>query len=118
MPKPQPGKELHALCHVHHMKMILTDIPIKTKGPPTQTAAYACPAPDCTVQYTMANGYFIPGSNGHVKGDMTPRIICPRDGRLMYLAEINPAKRDFRLWRCPQCDSSRTNEESLVTEFS
>ncbi len=32
----------------------------------------------------------------------------------MYLAEIHQAKRDFRLWRCPQCDGRRTNEEDLM----
>jgi len=43
-----------------------------------------------------------------------PRILCPRDGRPMYLAETNPVKSAFRLWRCPQCDSTLTNEEDLV----
>jgi hypothetical protein len=32
----------------------------------------------------------------------------------MYLAEINPAKTDYRLWTCPQCGARRTNEEGLV----
>ncbi|SRR6266446_2122919 len=117
MPKPQPSKQFHVLCHEHHIEMRLTDVLIKTKGPPTQTLAYACPVTDCTVHYTVSSGYLIDGNNGHVEGDMTPRVICPRDGRRMYLAEINPEKRAFRLWRCPQCDSSRTNEEGLVTEF-
>jgi hypothetical protein len=116
MPKPQRGKQLHPLCHEHHMEMSRTDVLIKTKGPPTQTSAYACPVPDCAVHYTVSNGYFIAGNNGQVERDMTPHVICPRDGRRMYLAETNPAKRTFRLWRCPQCDSTRTNEEDLVNE--
>jgi hypothetical protein len=32
----------------------------------------------------------------------------------MHLAEINQEKRDLRLWRCPQCDGRRTNEEDLM----
>jgi hypothetical protein len=32
----------------------------------------------------------------------------------MYLAGINPEKKSFRLWECPQCGGKRTNEESLV----
>ena len=32
----------------------------------------------------------------------------------MYQAEIDLEKRGFRLWRCPQCDGRRTNEEGLV----
>jgi hypothetical protein len=32
----------------------------------------------------------------------------------MYLAEIDREKKDFRLWKCPQCDGRRTNEEGLA----
>jgi len=35
----------------------------------------------------------------------------------MYLAEINREKKAFRLWRCPQCNSSWTNEENLVNNI-
>ncbi len=116
MPTPQPCKQFHVLCHEHHIEMRLTNVLI-TKGPPSQTSAYACPIPDCTVHYTASNGYFIDGNNGSVEGDLTPRVTCPREGQRMYLAETNPAKRAFRLWRCPQCDSTRTNEEGLVTDL-
>jgi hypothetical protein len=117
MPKSQPSKQLHALCHEHHIEMRLTDVLTKGEGPPTQMSAYACTVGDCTVRYTVSNGYFNTGSNGQVERDMTPHVICPRDGRRMYLAETNLAKRAFRLWRCPQCDSTRTNEEDLVNEL-
>jgi hypothetical protein len=36
----------------------------------------------------------------------------------MYLAEIDLKKRAFRLWRCPQCDARRTNEDGLVGSAS
>jgi hypothetical protein len=33
----------------------------------------------------------------------------------MYLAESDLEKRGFRLWRSPQCDARRTNEEGFVS---
>jgi hypothetical protein len=117
MPKPQSAKQLHPLCHEHHTEMRLSDVLVESDGPPTPTSAYACPVPDCAVHYTASNGYFIAGNHAQVVGGMTPRVLCPHDGRRMYLAKTNPAKRAFRLWRCPQCDSTRTNEEHLVNEL-
>jgi len=32
----------------------------------------------------------------------------------MYLAETDLGKKEFRLWRCPQCDARHTNEEGLI----
>lgn len=32
----------------------------------------------------------------------------------MYLAEVSPEKRSYRLWTCPQSGERRTNEEGLV----
>jgi len=32
----------------------------------------------------------------------------------MYLAEIDQEKGDFHLWRRPQSDGRRTNEEGLI----
>src|SRR2546429_516024 len=142
MPTPQPAKQLHALCHEHHIEMRLTEVLIKTEGAPTHTSTYACPEPDCAVSYTPSKGYFLAAKHGQVEHDMTPRVTCRRDGQRMYLAEINPEKRAFRLtvtcrrdgqrmylaeinpekrafrlWRCPLCDSIRTNEEGLVNEL-
>ncbi len=78
----------------------------------TQTE-YVCPEPGCAVRYTPSKGYFVAAKDGQVESGMFPRRRCPRDSQPMYLAEINPEKRAFRLWRCPQCDSTRTNEEDL-----
>jgi len=114
MPTPQPRKQFHALCHEHHIEMRLTEVLITAESPPTQTPAYACPGPDCAVRYTPSKGYFIAAKQGQVERNMVPRVTCPRDGQRMYLSEINPERREFRLWRCPQCDSTRTNEEGLV----
>jgi len=45
---------------------------------------------------------------------MLPKVRCFLDGMPMYLAEIHPEKRSFRLWTCPQYGARRTNEEGLV----
>jgi len=113
--QPNPGtemrgiasKQLHALCYEHHVKMAMTGLVKQT--------AYACPKPDCSVRYSPSNGYFLAPEHGPVESYLTPRVACPCDGQPMYLAEINREKRAFRLWRCPQCDASRTNEEGLVS---
>lgn len=105
MPTPQASKQLRALCHEHHVEMRTTEA-IQTE--------YACPKPDCAVRYSPSNGYFIAAKDGEVEFAMIPRRRCPNDGQPMYLAEISPEKRAFRLWRCPKCDSSRTNEVNLI----
>jgi len=104
------GKQLHVLCFEHHIKMRMTWVVTQTE--------YACPEPDCGVRYSTSNGYFIAPGRGQLESYLTPRVTCSRDGQPMYLAEINQEKRAFRLWRCPQCDSSRTNEEGLVNQIS
>jgi hypothetical protein len=115
MPATQPSKELRALCHEHHVKMRLNQILLNSKDGTTQTLTYACTEPDCLVQYNISRGYFIVSQNGNTNGqDMVPRVRCLHDGTPMYLAEIDPDKRGFRLWICPQCDGRRTNEEGLV----
>lgn len=43
--------------------------------------------------------------------DIRPRVSCPNDGHLMYLAEVRPERKSFRLWKCPECNTIRTNEE-------
>lgn len=110
----QPDAQFHALCHEHHIEMRFTQVVVQAEHGQTEISTYACPQPDCGVRYTPSNGYFVVSKQAQVELDMTPRVICLRDGRPMYLAELNPTKRDFRLWRCPQCDSTRTNEEGLV----
>ena len=107
MPTPERRREFHALCYEHHREMKMTEV----HASPAVNSTYACQHPDCVVRYTPSNGYFLFPRNGRVARDMTPHVCCIRDGRPMYLAEIDPQRRDFRLWRCPQCDSTRVNEE-------
>jgi len=115
MPATQPSKELRALCHEHHVEMRLNPSLSNSAGDATQTLAYACTDPHCLVHYNISRGYFMLSQNGNTNElDMVPRVGCPHDGTPMYLAEIDPEKGDFRLWRCPQCDGRRTNEEGLI----
>ena len=115
MPATQPSKELRALCHEHHVEMRLNQGLSNSEGYATQTLAYACTDPHCLVHYNISRGYFTLSQNGNTaEPDMVPRVRCLHDGMPMYLAEINQEKRDFRLWRCPQCDGRRTNEEDLI----
>ena len=115
MPATQPSKELRAFCHEHHVEMRLNQSLSNSEGDAIQTLAYACTDPHCLVHYNIYRGYFILSRDGNTNElDMVPRVRCPHDGTPMYLAEIDPEKRGFRLWICPQCDGRRTNEESLI----
>ncbi len=115
MPATQPGKELRALCHEHHVKMRLNQSLVNSAGKAKQTLAYACTEPDCLVHYNIFRGYFMLAQNENMNQmDRVPRVRCPRDGAPMYLAETDLEKKEFRLWRCPQCDARRTNEEGLI----
>ncbi len=85
MPATQPSKELRALCHEHHAEMRLNQSLLNSE------------------------------ENGNTNElDMVPNVRCPHDGTPMYLAEVDPDKKGFRLWICPQCDGRRTNEEGLI----
>ena len=113
MPAAQPSKELRTLCYEHHVEMRRQQSLLD--GSDDAGAAYGCTQPECFVHYSINRGYFILSHNGNGnEPDMLPRVRCPHDGEPMYLVEIDREKRDFRVWRCPQCDARRTNEEGLV----
>jgi hypothetical protein len=97
--------DLHALCYEHHLVMKLVDI---HPAGNISGFVYACPKPDCTIHYNIPVGYYVVSS--------TPATRCPNHGLPMYLAEVQPRKRSFRLWRCPLlgCKASLTNEGHLV----
>ena len=74
-----------------------------------------CTEADCLVHYNIYRGYFMLSQNGNTNElDMVPSVRCPHDGTPMYLAEVDPDKKGFRLWICPQCEGRRTNEEGLI----
>ncbi len=65
MPAAQPSKELHALCHEHHVEMRLNQSFVNSDGDVTRALAYACTKPDCLVHYNIFRGYFILTQNGN-----------------------------------------------------
>ena len=115
MPATRPSKDLHVLCHEHHLEMKLNGSLLNVEGFETQAIAFGCTEPDCFVHYSASRGYFVVNQNGNKDAvEMVPKVRCFLDGSPMYLAEINPEKRGFRLWCCPQCGARLTNEEGLV----
>jgi hypothetical protein len=96
--------DLQALCHEHHVKLELRSLPGRDSSP--SVVVYSCPEPACLVHYTSLQGYFILSVNGHgAATDPVPQVRCIHDRMPMYLAEVLPEKRSFRLWRCPKCNS-------------
>ena len=94
--------ELHVLCHEHHVKLDLMSLDIGGHNAPI--VLYACPELNCGVRYNSSQGYFILSGNGHgLSTDSVPRIRCKHDDVPLYLSEVMPKKRSFRLWKCPQC---------------
>jgi hypothetical protein len=115
MSATQLNKEPHALCYEHHVKMRFSHESSNGERDAAQPAVYACTEPDCHIHYNISRGYFLLSQNGSGNDwDEMPKVKCFLDGAPMYLAEIDPEKRAFRLWRCPQCGASLTNEEGLV----
>jgi len=102
------GKDPNVLCYQHHTEMLL-----RLLREPEEGVLYACREPGCLVRYDGSNGYFIdPNDAETVEQEITPRVNCPNDGQFMYLAEVMPQRRSFRLWKCLGCNESRTNEET------
>jgi len=102
------AKDLSVLCYQHHNEMLL-----RLLSEPAEGVLYACQEPGCLVRYDSSHGYFIDTGDAEIiEQEITPRVSCPNDGQLMYLAEVIPQRSDFRLWKCPECNGSRTNEET------
>jgi hypothetical protein len=115
MPAAQRSKEVRPFCYEHHVEMRLTQSHPDGKDATTQAPAYVCTELDCSVHYSVFRGYFVPGQKGTAnERAVVPNVRCLHDGTPMYLAELDPDKRSFRLWICPHCDARRTNEEGLI----
>ena len=101
-------RDLHVLCYQHHTEMLL-----RILSEPAEGLLYACREPGCQVRYHGLDGYFIDSKVAKtIDQEITPRVSCSNEGRLMYLAEVMPQRKSFRLWKCPECNGSRTNEET------
>jgi hypothetical protein len=102
-------KDLRVLCYQHHIEMLL-----EFGSEPLEALLYACREASCLIRYDSAHGYFIDTIDAKtIEHEMVPRLSCPGDEHPMYLAEVRPERRSFRLWKCPECNTTRTNEESL-----
>jgi hypothetical protein len=102
------GKGVHMLCYQHHKEMLLSFLSEPAEGP-----VYACQEPGCLVRYDSARGYFLDTEDTKtIEQETTPHVSCSNDGQLMYLAEVDPEIRSVRVWKCPGCNESRTNEET------
>lgn len=82
---------------------------------PAQEPQYACQESGCLIRYTRAEGYFVaPPEIGHVQEEILPRVRCPHHGAPIYLEEVRPQERSFRLWRCPLCKAASTSGQLFV----
>jgi hypothetical protein len=105
-------ENLKVLCFEHHTQMRPSQILLRTGEKSERVSGYGCEQTDCLVRYSEARGYMVIGPEGsHVAGEVTPKVTCPTDGRFMYLAEVRPEQRSYRLWRCPECGKGLTNQE-------
>jgi len=101
-------KDLHVLCYQHHTEML-----VRLLSNPAERPLYTCRERSCLVRYYSSDGYFVDTRDAKAfEEERTPGVICPNDGQPMYLAEVMPERSSFRLWKCPECNESRTNEET------
>jgi len=99
--------DLHVLCYQHHSEMLP-----RLLSEPAEGLLYACREPACLVRYHRLHGYFVdPKVAKTIEQEITPRVSCPKDGQFLYLAEVMPQRRSFRLLKCPQCNGRHTNKE-------
>ena len=92
---------------------------LEYRSEPAETFLYACREPSCFIHYHSSQGYFIEPQDGDKsEPEIKPGVRCPKDEGVMYLAEVRPEKKSFRLWKCPECDATRTNGEISSTAAS
>jgi hypothetical protein len=92
---------------------------LKCRSEPAETFRYACREPGCFIHYDSSQGYLIEPQDGdRSEPEIKPSVHCPKDGRVMHLAEVRPERKGFRLWKCPECNATRTNTESSNTAAS
>jgi hypothetical protein len=98
---------IRPLCYEHHSEMTLPDHALNGDSLP-----HACRELDCVVHYTRSRGYFLNTPDRDlIENYPPPRERCSIDGSPMYLLEVQPERRSFRLWRCPTCNMSRGGGE-------
>jgi len=107
------GKDLRVLCYQHHTEMLLRPL-----GDPAEGMVYTCQESGCLIRYDISHGYFLDTKDARtVELEIIPRVICSNDAQRMYLAEVMPERRSFRLWKCLKCNQSRINSEDTSGEL-
>jgi hypothetical protein len=100
---------LYVLCYQHHSEMLPRPL-----SESAEALVYACQQAGCLIRYDGSHGYIIDTRDAQtVEEEKTPEVSCPNDGQHMYLAEVMPQRRSYRLWKCPECNATRTNEETV-----
>src|SRR2546427_6785893 len=67
---------------------------LEYRSEPAETFLYACREPSCFIHYHSSQGYFIEPANGdRSEPEIKPGVHCPKDGRVMNLAEVRPERR-------------------------
>jgi hypothetical protein len=85
---------------------------------PAEGMLYACREPGCLIRYNVSHGYFLDTKDAEtVELEIIPRVTCSNDAQRMYLAEVMPERRSFRLWKCPECNQSCINNEDTLGEL-
>lgn len=109
-------RHLRPLCYAHHVPMKAVQLEKCTNSFNTYSLAYACPRSGCLIFYAAKTGYFRVEDGNPSDGTGVPRISCPQDGHLMYLADLHPEQASLRLWRCgnADCRGHSTIEEFIV----
>ena len=111
----QPSSGLRPLCYEHHTEMRIVPMVSGNGRTPYQELEYACQVSDCFVRYNGEHGYFIVPLNGSgLEEEILPRVRCPHDEAPMYLGEVRPEERSFRLWRCPLCKAASATGQVLA----
>jgi hypothetical protein len=92
---------------------------LKRRSEPAEAFLYVCRESGCFIRYSNSQGYFVEPQDGATsEPEIKPGVHCPEDGRLMYLAKVRPERKSFRLWKCPECNATRTNGEFSNTAAS
>jgi len=79
---------------------------------------YACQEPGCLIRYDISQGYFLDTKDAKtIELEIIPHVCCSNDAQRMYLAEVMPERRSFRLWKCPECNQSCINNEDASGEL-
>ena len=106
-------EDLHALCYQHHTEMLLRPLRESAEG-----TLYACQEPGCLIRYDISQGYFLDTKDAKtIELEIIPHVCCSNDAQRMYLAEVMPERRSFRLWKCPECNQSCINNEDASGEL-